>query len=159
MEAAQNTVTSIPAAIEQAISPLLNRHGYEVVHIVYEPRSRLLRLYVDHPNGVTVEDCTQVSRLVSDLLDAEGYSDRIPGRYTLEVSSPGLDRPLVKPGHFHRFTGRQVKVTTFAPQEGRRRFNGRLVTADEAGIKVEVDGRVYALRYQEVASARLVPEL
>ncbi len=142
------------------MAPILEAQGYEVVLCEYVPRSRVLRLYVDHQAGVSLDDCTRVSRLVSDLLDGEGHSDLFPERYTLEVSSPGLDRPLCKPAHFARFVGREVSVKTHAPRDGgRRRFSGRLGKVVEQGIELECDGRVVVIGFAEIAAARLVPEL
>ena len=151
--------TDIAQQVEQAVAPLLAHHGFELVLAQYQPRGRVLRLFIDHANGVSLDDCTRVSHLVSDLLDAEGVSDHIEGRYTLEVSSPGLDRPLVKPEHFRRFVGHRVSVTTRQLLEGRRKLQGTLAEADDGGIRIEVDGQSHAVRYEDVASARLVPEL
>ena len=146
-------------SVEQALAPLLVHQGYELVLLELIPAGHVLRLYVDHPKGVSLDDCTSISRLVGDMLDAEGYSDRISGRYTLEVSSPGLDRPLVKPAHFQRFVGKKAHVVTKTPQEGRRNFKGILVAADEAHVEMEIDGEAFAIRYDVIANARLVPEL
>lgn len=143
----------------EAIEPLLARQGYELVLLEYVPRNRVLRLFIDRPNGVTLDDCSGVSRLVGDMLDAEGHSDRIPGRYHLEVSSPGLDRPLVKPGHFQRFVGRKVKLATHVPLHGRRNYQGTLVAADELEVRMDIDGENHVIRYDQIANARLVPEI
>ncbi|MBI5510283.1 MAG: ribosome maturation factor RimP [Deltaproteobacteria bacterium] len=137
---------------------MLERQGYELVLLELVPRSQVLRLFVDHPDGVTLDDCTGVSRVVSDMLDAEGYSDRFRGRFTLEVSSPGLDRPLVKPAHFQRFVGQKARLVTKLPQAGRRNFQGVLVAADAAEVRLEIDGQAFVLRYEQIANARLVPE-
>jgi ribosome maturation factor RimP len=145
--------------VTQAIEPLLARQGYELVLLEYVPNGRVLRLYVDHPKGMTLDDCTSVSRTIGDMLDLEGHSDRIPGRFHLEVSSPGLDRPLVKPGHFQRFVGRKVRLTTKVPRDGRRNYQGILVAADEVEVRMDIDGESYALRYDMIAGARLVPEI
>ena len=102
-----------------------------------------------------VDNCEKVSLAVSALLDVE---DPVPGNYTLEVSSPGLDRKLTKSEHFQRFTGEIVKVQLRIPQEGRRRFRGRLMTADDDNIVVEVDGESYSLALPKIDTARLVPD-
>ena len=154
-----NEELSIGTQVERAVSPVLERHGYEVVLIEFVARQHTLRLYIDRTDGVGVEDCARVSHLVGDVLDAEGISDRIPGRYHLEVSSPGLDRPLVKPKDFQRFVGRQVKITTTEPLLGRKRFHGELTGADEQQAHVLVDGTPYSLGYELIHQARLVPEL
>src|SRR5262245_33786016 len=115
---------NIPAQIETAITPVLVAQGYELVLLEMQPRSKVLRLFIDKPGGVSLDDCTKVSRLVSDVLDGEGISERIPGTFNLEVSSPGLDRPLVRPADFQRFVGKKVNVTTKLPVDGRRKFGG-----------------------------------
>lgn len=150
---------NLVAEVEKAVLPLLERHGYELVLAQFAPRSGVLRLYIDHANGVSIDDCSTVSRLVGDLLDAEGFSDRIKGRYVLEVSSPGLDRPLAKPAHFKRFVGQRVNVTTRQPLGGRRRFQGELATADDAGISISWEGQTQAIEYEQIEGARLVPDL
>lgn len=154
--------------IERAILPVLARDGYELVLTEFSSRSKVLRLFIDKEagaevtvdgsSGVTLEDCQRVSRLVSDMMDAEGISDGIDGRFTLEVSSPGLDRPLVKPKDFQRFVGRQVKVDTREMIEGRRKFSGALTAADDQAIKLDVDGKPWTLAYDVIERARLVPE-
>ncbi len=155
---AQGLNQELREQVEQAITPLLSRHGYEIVLIEIIARSHVLRLYVDREGGVSIDDCSTVSHMVGDLLDAEGFSDRISGSYELEVSSPGLDRPLVKPAHFQKVLGKQVRITTFEPISGRRKFMGKLVAADDAAAQIEVDGQVYAIPHKGIASARLVPE-
>jgi len=157
-----DTGETIAAKIEAAVLPLLEQNGYELVLTEYVPRSRVLRLFIDRSgdeNSVDLDDCTQVSRMVSDMLDGEGYSDLIDSRYTLEVSSPGLDRPLVKPMDFQRFVGRTAKVKTRVAKDGQRNFNGELVSADEQGIRLEVEGEPRTISYGEIRSARLVPDL
>jgi ribosome maturation factor RimP len=146
--------------VEQAVLPVLARDGYELVQVEYVPRQRVLRLFVDHvARSITVDDCARISHVVGDLLDAEGLSDKIPGRYHLEVSSPGLDRPLVKPRDFARFVGKRAQVTTHELTDGRRNFTGELAAADEQGFRIVVDGQPYSIAYAQVAKAKLVPEL
>lgn len=155
---------SLLQRLESAIMPLLEANGYELVLLEYAGRARTLRLYVDSPAGINLDDCSRVSHLVSDLLDAEGVVDGaggISGRYTLEVSSPGLDRPLVKPKDFQRYVGRLVVVSTRQPVslDGRKKCHGKLVTADELGIQMDVDGKPIDIPYGIIDRARLVPEL
>lgn len=148
------------------VRPLLGREGFDLVLVEYVPRSRILRLYIDREDAaggaesdsVTIDDCSSVSRLVSDVLDGEGISDQIDGRYTLEVSSPGLDRPLTRPKDFQRFEGNEVKVSTLEPLDGRKRFRGKLLGADEHAFRVDVDGKEWTIGYAQVEKARLVPE-
>jgi ribosome maturation factor RimP len=146
-------------AVEKAVGPVVQAEGYELVLVEYIPRSHVVRMYIDRPGGITIDDCTTVTHLVGDLLDAEGFSDRVEGKYTLEVSSPGLDRPLVRPCDFVRFVGQKARVTTREPlAEGRRRFSGKLLQADDRGIQIDVDGRAYAIAYEIIERARLIPD-
>ncbi|HEX8757596.1 MAG TPA: ribosome maturation factor RimP [Steroidobacteraceae bacterium] len=147
------------------IEPLVGRLGYELVDLEQSSGrgSAVIRLFIDRAplrpagaeaegNGVTLTDCERVSREVSALLDVE---DPIPAAYTLEVSSPGLDRVLRTPAHFARFVGSRVFVELAVPREGRRRYTGTLVSADEAGIALEVDGQRVPVSFAEIGKARL----
>lgn len=149
----------IAAQVEAAVTPLLARQGFELVLLEYIPRQKVLRLFIDQPSGVTIDDCSKVSRLVSDMLDAEGLSERIEGHYNLEVSSPGLDRPLVKPADFQRFVGKRVNIQTREMVQNRKKFpNGELLAADDVGVRVKVDNVTYDVAYGIIDKARLVPE-
>lgn len=133
--------------------------GYELVQLELTGRGdeACLRLFIDAPGGIQLNDCAAVSEHVSALLAVEAPQ---AAEFVLEVSSPGLDRPLVKSEHFCRFVGREVQLTTREPRAGgQRRFRGRLVQADDEQIAIECDelGREY-LRYAEIESARLRPE-
>jgi ribosome maturation factor RimP len=137
------------------IEPLVGRLGYELVELEYSAGrgSAVVRLFIDCPEGVGLADCERVSREVSALLDVE---DPIPTAYTLEVSSPGFDRLLRTQAHFARFVGSRVAVELTAPREGgRRRYTGTLLSADEAGIALEVDGEHVAMSFSEIGKARL----
>jgi ribosome maturation factor RimP len=136
------------------IEPLAGRLGYELVDVEYSAgrSSATVRLFIDQPEGVGIEDCERVSREVSALLDVE---DPIPTAYTLEVSSPGFDRVLRTRAHFERFAGARVFVELAAPREGRRRYTGTLCAAGESGIELEVDGQRVTVGYGEMAKARL----
>ena len=140
------------------LEPTIERLGYELTDIELKlgGRSGLLRIYIDKDDGVDIDDCEVVSQQVSAILDVE---DPIPGNYTLEVSSPGLDRTLTKPGHFRRFMGEDIKVKLRFPLDGRRNFRGALKSADDEAIEVEVDGESYRLPLSTIESARLVPSL
>jgi ribosome maturation factor RimP len=127
--------------------------GYELVELEFPPH--LLRIYIDREGGVTVDDCEKVSRQVSGVLDVE---DPIPGHYTLEVSSPGLDRPLRKAADFVRFAGGQARIELSLPLEGRRRFAGALKGCEGEEVLIEVDGTLHRLPLEGIAKARLVPE-
>jgi ribosome maturation factor RimP len=143
--------------IRALLEPAVERLGYELIDLElrFSGRQGALRLFIDRPDGVGLDDCEKVSRAVSALLDVE---DPIPGHYDLEVSSPGLDRKLTKLAHFQRFTGETLKVQMRFPIEGRRRFRGRLLSADEKNIVLEVDGTQHRLPLATIDSARLVPE-
>ena len=156
--------------------PLVARLGYELVDVEYAAtRSEAtLRVYIDWPEGVKpaeldampddgtrafdgigVEDCERVSRELSALLDVE---DPIAVPYQLEVSSPGADRILRTPAHYQRHVGQRAHVELLAPRDGRRRFTGTLVRADEDGFELNVDGEAVTFNYAEVGRTRLAPE-
>jgi ribosome maturation factor RimP len=148
------TKDELTALIEPAIESL----GYELSDIDAKlgGKDGFLRVYIDRPEGIVIEDCESVSRQVSAILDVE---DPLPGHYALEVSSPGLDRTLTKPAHFQRFMGEDVRVKLRFPLDGRRNFRGALRSADEEKIEVEVDGESHSLPLATIESARLVPTL
>ncbi|MBB5206723.1 ribosome maturation factor RimP [Chiayiivirga flava] len=151
-------MTQLRTDIETLLSPAVAALGLELLGVEFSagPASALLRLYIDAQGRyVTVEDCEAVSREVSALLDVH---DPIDANYTLEVSSPGIDRPLFRPEHFARFVGEQVKVTLDLPQDGRRRFQGAIVGVDGDTITVEQDGAHVALPHGNIQKARLVPD-
>jgi ribosome maturation factor RimP len=136
--------------------PLLGQLGYELVDLEYAPgrAPAQLRIFIDRSAGVGLDDCEAVSREVSALLDVE---DPVPTGYTLEVSSPGLDRVLRTPAHFQRFVGERVRVELVSPRAGRRRYTGRLAALNAAGIELEVDGAMVAVSFAEIGRARLAP--
>ena len=142
--------------LSKLLEPAIERLGYELVDAEVRLGSKggLVRLFIDKPEGIDLDDCEKVSLAVSALLDVE---DPIPGNYNLEVSSPGLDRKLTKVEHFQRFTGETVKVQMRFPIEGRRRFRGTLVASDADNIVVEVDGESHRLPLKTIDTARLVP--
>ncbi|MDJ0700519.1 MAG: ribosome maturation factor RimP [Woeseiaceae bacterium] len=138
------------------LEPTVERLGYELTDLEVRVggKNGLLRLFIDKPDGISLEDCEKVSHAVSAMLDIE---DPLPGQYNLEVSSPGLDRKLTKVEHFHRFTGETVKVSMRFPIEGRRRFRGTLLSSDDENIVVDVDGESHTLPMATIDTARLVP--
>src|SRR5213592_2671262 len=133
---------AVPVILRERLSaliePLLGRLGVELVELQYASghARAVLRLFIDAPAGVSLQDCERVSREVASLLDVE---DPIPCGYTLEVSSPGFDRLLRTRAHFGRFVGSRVFVELKEPRAGRRRYTGTLLTVDEGGIALEVD--------------------
>ena len=142
--------------LAKLLEPTVEGLGYELIDIEVRlgGKGGLVRLFIDKPDGIDLDDCEQVSLAVSALLDVE---DPVPGNYNLEVSSPGLDRKLTKIEHFQRFTGETVKVQMRFPIEGRRRFRGTLVSSDDENIVVEVDGESHSLPLKTIDTARLVP--
>ena len=135
------------------IEPVIGRLGYELVELeLGAGRARgVLRLFIDRDGGVGLDDCARISREVSALLDLE---DPIPTAYTLEVSSPGFDRVLRTQAHFGRFVGSRVFVELKEPRAGRRRYTGKLLRVDEAGIALEVDREQVAVAFAEIGKAR-----
>ncbi|MEJ5207395.1 ribosome maturation factor RimP [Denitratimonas sp. CY0512] len=150
-------MSQIENQIEALLAPVVNALELELLGIEFNAGSgnAVLRLYIDvDGRAVTLEDCEAVSREVSALLDV---NDPIDSHYTLEVSSPGLDRPLFKPEHFARFIGEQAKVTLEFPQDGRRRFQGRILAVADARVTLEQDGQPVELACEAIQKARLVP--
>jgi len=141
------------------LEPVVADLGLECLGVEYSPShgNGLVRVYIDAPDrAVTVDDCEAVSRQISATLDV---NDPIQGRYTLEVSSPGLDRPLYTPGHFERFVGSAAKVELNLPLNGRRRFQGPIKAVDGATIVLEQDGVDVAIAAGNIQKAKLVPDL
>jgi ribosome maturation factor RimP len=140
------------------LDPAVNSLGYELVELEFAPAGSggVLRLYIDAAPGITLDDCERVSRQVGAVLESE---DPIAGHYTLEVSSPGLDRVLRTRAHYERFLGSRIKVQLGAPLAGRRRFTGALLEVRDEGIVVDVDGTRTLLEYGQIQKARLVPVL
>ena len=147
--------------ISALLAPTVESLGLALLGIEYlpSPGGALLRLYIDVPQGterqVGIEDCEAVSREVSAQLDV---SDPISGNYTLEVSSPGVDRPLFTAAQFARFAGEEAKVTLKLPQEGRRRLTGTIATIDGDDITFLVDGAEFTAAFDNIDKARLVPD-
>jgi ribosome maturation factor RimP len=141
--------------IDELLQPGAEALGYELVAVELSGGDvSIVRIYIDGPDGVTVTDCAKASRQFSAIMDV---ADPISNRYTLEVSSPGLDRPLAKPAHFKDVVGSDVKIKMATLVDGRRRFTGKLVEATDEFAVVEVDGEQTELLYTEMDRARLVP--
>jgi ribosome maturation factor RimP len=138
---------SVTDRVRELVEPLLAAHDVEVVDV--EQLGATLRVTVDQPGGIDLDAVSEATLVVSDALDQH---DPVPGRYTLEVSSPGLERPLRTPAHFQRFVGTDVAVKTKADVEGDRRVEGQLEDADDRGIVVA--GR--RLAYDDIEKARTV---
>ena len=143
-------------ALRELLEPVIEAMGYEVVMVeLTGAGSKTLRVYIDSPGGIVLDDCETVSRQVSALLDVD---DPISGEYALEISSPGLDRPLGKPEHFRRVKGKMVRIKLVRSHLGRRNFTGLLKCVSGERAVVEVDGEEYELAYNDMDQARLVPE-
>jgi ribosome maturation factor RimP len=140
--------------ISQVIEPILQSQGLELVDLEYQRESRgwVLRIYLDREGGVTLDDCTEVSHEVGALLEVK---DLIPNAYILEVSSPGLTRPLKKPEDFNKFRNQLVKIKLFEPLDGRKNFKGTLLGLEEDKVRVEVDQQVFELPLTHIAKANL----
>ena len=140
------------------LEPVIEKMGFEVVRVMTIGLSNpTLQIMIERKDGknLVVDDCAAVSRAVSEILDEK---DPIEGEYSLEVSSPGLDRPLTKPKHFERFAGYEAKIETDEAVDGRKRFKGKLRGVDEnkiIGLIME-DGKEYKIPFDMVAKAKLV---
>ncbi len=134
--------------------PILSNEGVELVEIEYRRESKgwVLRLYVDKEKGVTLDDCTRISQEVGRSLDVEDF---ISTPYTLEVSSPGLTRPLKKEKDFMKYRNHMIKVKTFDPIENRRQFKGKLLGVSENRIEIEMDREIFQIPLSNVAKANL----
>jgi ribosome maturation factor RimP len=153
--------------IAALLGPTVTSLGLELLGAEYlpSPGGAMLRLYIDvpadaagadgEPRAVTIEDCEAVSREVSAQLDVE---DPISSHYTLEVSSPGIDRPLFGAAQFARFAGESAKVALRLPQDGRRRLQGRIARIEGENITFDVDGNEFVVRADNIEKARLVPD-
>lgn len=140
--------------IRDLAEPLCESEGYELVHLEFqaEPGGRTLRLYIDQPGGISLDDCAAVSRQLSDLLDVA--LDDI-GAYNLEVSSPGPERPLGKLEDFSRFQGCRAKIRTARPVEGQKNFTGILSGVDKGVVNLATVAKTVAIPYDLIQRARL----
>jgi len=146
---------AISDQIEQLIEVPVESLGYELVGVEYIKNGQhtVLRIYIDAEQGIGIEDCERVSHQVSGVLEVE---DPISSAYSLEISSPGFDRPLFKARDFERFAGSEAKISMKLPIQGRRNFKGVLQGIDEGEILILVDGEEYALPITKLAKASLV---
>ena len=148
--------------LRELLAPVVAGVGYQLWELEFTPRSGggLLRIYIDapgdSPNGISLDDCERVSRVVSETLDA---ADPIPSHYTLEVSSPGLDRVLRTREHFERFAGERVRLEMMQPVEGRKRFAGRLLGVGTSDITLELENGRINLPIEDIHRARLAPDM
>lgn len=140
------------------IEPAVTAMGYELVGLEYRPNRKegLLRIYIDSAPGITLGDCEAVSHQLSGVLDVE---DPIQGAYRLEISSPGLDRPLFKATDFERFVGAEARVRLNGLWHGRRKFRGVLHGVQDACVLIEEQGTEYAVPLDRIDKANLVPDV
>lgn len=136
------------------LEPLLLSQGYELVEleIAMFGGRRILRVFIDKEGGISLSDCQAVSQILNPVLDS---TDLMEGSYTLEVSSPGFDRPVRKPGDFERFAGERIKIKTVLPVEGRKQFKGVLNGLKDGLVVVESEGRVYEIHLENLLRANL----
>ncbi len=142
--------------ISELLQPVITAMGYELVGVeLLGGRRALLRVYIDQPDGVSVDDCERVSHQVSGVLDVE---DAVKGAYTLEVSSPGLDRPLFNASHFERFAGEQVRLKLYGPLAGRRNWRGELRGMRAGEVVLATEQGEVTVPLAQIETARLVPD-
>jgi ribosome maturation factor RimP len=148
---------TVAERVWEIAEPLVTHEGLEMVDVEFrrENRGPVLRLFLDREGGVSLDDLTRVSRQLGDVLDAH---DAVPGAYTLEVSSPGINRRLRRPDHFRRYIGKKVRVRTVAPLDERRVFVGVLQTVEPDGIVVGLADGNHVIRFEEIAQANYEPE-
>jgi ribosome maturation factor RimP len=153
---------SIAERARQLLEPIIVRDGFELVEVEWgrEGPAWVLRVYVDRPGGVTIEHCQELSRTIEPVLDVEDF---IEPAYNLEVSSPGLDRPLRKPADFERFAGQRAHLKTYGPIDTpagpRRNWTGTLRGFRDGAVEIEVDGAVHRVPHDRIAKARLEYDL
>lgn len=142
--------------IESILAPTITALGLELVYcgFVSEAGRRTLRVYIDSPQGVTVEDCIKVNRQVNAILNVELGTEET---FDLEVSSPGLDRPLITLHHFQRFVGSEVKIKLYNTLENRRNFVGKLLKTQNDCVEVLVEGQTVAFDFKNIEKANIVP--
>jgi ribosome maturation factor RimP len=139
----------------ELLAPSVEGMGYELVGLEFDGHQRVLRVFIDRPEGITLDDCSAVSYQISGILDVE---DPIPGRYQLEISSPGMDRPLYLLAHYERFKGEMVKLQLSRMLDGRRRFKGRIDGVEDDWVLLSDDEAHYSIPFELIEKARLVPE-
>lgn len=140
--------------IEELITPIVDELGYEVVRVaLIGSINPTLQIMIDNKNlkPIVIEDCVKVSKALSETLD-----ENIDYQYNLEVSSPGVDRPLTKPEHFARFLGFDAKIDTSVEVEKRKRFKGKLISVRRKDITIETDGLEYTIAFDNILKAKLV---
>ncbi len=148
-------MSKLKEQVEQGVMPLIKELGYELVELEIKGGgpSSIVRIYIDKEKGVTVEDCALISKEVSDYLDTE---DLIQSRYTLEVSSPGLDRPLTKENDFNRKKGEMIKLFTKDPQDQHNGLQGEIIEYKESGLYLKTDSETVSVPGETILKAQLL---
>jgi len=143
--------------IEGFLRPTIEDMGYVLWGCEYlaQGKHSLLRVYIDKESGIGIEDCEQVSRQVSALLDVE---DPIPGNYSLEVSSPGIPRPLFNNWHYQRYIGKDVHIKLYKPVDAKRKFTGVIVAANESTLVLDINGKQQDFLFSNIVKANLTVE-
>jgi ribosome maturation factor RimP len=141
--------------LKELLAPVIEDLGFTLWGVQYlQGRDAVLRLFIDNEQGITVDDCVRVSHEVSGILDVE---DPIPGEYSLEVSSPGMDRPIFELAQFERYVGEDVQIKLLAPLAGKRKMTATLVAIDGDTLVVMLNGDTLRVPYSQVDRARLEP--
>lgn len=159
VEAKVYFVSDTVTRITSLVAPLLESLGLELWGLEYSPNSgrSLLRVYIHVADRhVGIEDCERASREISAAMDVH---DPISGEYTLEVSSPGIDRPLYTPAQFALYCGQQIKLTLRMPRDGRRRMQGVIQASDAQSLSLQVDDQLLSIAFSDIEKARVVPDL
>ncbi len=146
----------VAAHAEGLLRDVVEADGVELVHVEYQPEGSpaVLRIYIDKPGGVGLQDCERVSKQASTLLDIE--ENFILLRYVLEVSSPGIERPLFKEADYRRFVGKEIRLITTETIEDRKKFTGLIRTFSEGILKLEFDGETLQIPFSKIRKANLV---
>ena len=142
--------------MQELVAPVISALGYELlgIEVINKGRGWLVRIYIDKPSGICLDDCAKVSHQVAGILDV---NDPIKGPYELEISSPGIDRPLFTLEHFRRFIGEKARIRLVAKIEGRRKITGIISSVSDDAVEIEEDGHKFTIQENFIDKARLVP--
>ncbi|NNJ73330.1 MAG: ribosome maturation factor RimP [Enterobacterales bacterium] len=146
---------TVEQKLNELVAPTITAMQYEFVGLEYLSGAKpiVLRIYIDHEDGINVDDCALVSRQISAVLDVE---DPIKGEYNLEVSSPGLNKPLFRAEHYQSCIGERISLKLRFPIEGRRKYTGQLLAADEQTIEMQVDNQSVELKIVDIEKANMI---
>ncbi len=151
----KKNISEIVAFVRNLATPVCESEGIELIHLEYGPEKggKTLRLYIDKPGGITLDDCVMINHQLGDILDVnlEGF-----GSYNLEVSSPGPERPLVKMDDFEQFEGKMAKIKTSKPINGQKNFKGLLAGISEGIVTLLMENKTVAIPYRDITRARLI---